>query len=146
MANNASTVSHTFSLQVMSINGIFFEGRCRKVIVPCIDGQMAFEAHHEEMFLAIYNGTMKIQKEDGSWIEAVVGVGSAQFANNRCTILAYTAERPEDIDVHRAQEALENAKEKIRQQNSIKEYRMSQAAMARALSRLDAASKYNLHS
>ena len=60
-------------------------------------------------------------------------------------ILVDTVERPEDIDIRRAQEALEAAEEKIRQKNSIQEYKMSQAAMARALSRLKLASKYNLH-
>ena len=137
--------THTFGLKVMSINGVFFDDRCRDVILPCIDGEMSLMAHHEEMFLAIYDGTMRIQKEDNSWIEAVVGIGSAQMANNRCMILVDTVERPEDIDIRRAKEALEAAEEKIRQKNSIQEYKMSQAAMARALSRLKLASKYNLH-
>ena len=129
-----STDTHTFGLKVMSINGVFFDDRCRNVILPCIDGEMSLMAHHEEMFLARYDGTMRIQKEDNSWIEAVVGIGSAQMANNRCMILIDTVERPEDIDIRRAQEALEAAEEKIRQKNSIQEYKMSQAAMARALS------------
>ena len=113
--------THTFGLKVMSINGVFFDDRCRNVILPCIDGEMSLMAHHEEMFLAIYDGTMRIQKEDNSWIEAVVGIGSAQMANNRCMILVDTVERPEDIDIRRAQEALEAAEEKIRQKNSIQE-------------------------
>ena len=140
-----STDTHTFGLKVMSINGVFFDDRCRNVILPCIDGEMSLMAHHEEMFLAIYDGTMRIQKEDNSWIEAVVGIGSAQMANNRCMILVDTVERPEDIDIRRAQEALEAAEEKIRQKNSIQEYKMSQAAMARALSRIKLASNNNLH-
>ena len=118
-----STDTHTFGLQVMSINGVFFDDRCRNVILPCIDGEMSLMAHHEEMFLAIYDGTMRIQKEDNSWIEAVVGIGSAQMANNRCMILVDTVERPEDIDIRRAQEALEAAQEKIRQKNSIQNIR-----------------------
>ena len=71
-----STDTHTFGLQVMSINGVFYDGRCRNVILPCIDGEMSLMAHHEEMFLAIYDGTMRIQKEDNSWIEVVVGIES----------------------------------------------------------------------
>ena len=110
--------THTFGLKVMSINGVFFDDRCRNVILPCIDGEMSLMAHHEEMFLAIYDGTMRIQKEDNSWIEAVVGIGSAQMANNRCMILIDTVERPEDIDIRRAQEALEAAEEKIRQKKA----------------------------
>jgi len=47
-----------------------------------------------------------------------------------------TAERPEDIDEVRAREALERAEEQMRQKQSLQEYKMSQASMARALTRL----------
>ncbi|MCR5102339.1 MAG: ATP synthase F1 subunit epsilon [Butyrivibrio sp.] len=132
-----------FRLQVMSINGVFFDGRVNAVIIPAIDGDREIMAHHEEMVIAVYNGEMRIQTEDGNWRRAVVGIGSAQVANNRVTILVDTCERPEDIDLRRAQEALEDAKEKMRQKKSIREYKMSQAAMARALSRIKSASRYD---
>ena len=74
--------------------------------------------------------------EDGSWIEAVTGIGHVQVAYNRVTILVDFAERPEEIDEHRAKEALERAQEAMRQKQSIQEYHMSQANMARAMARL----------
>lgn len=130
--------THTFGLQVMSINGIFYDGRAKNIILPCEDGQRCIQAHHEGMWVAIYAGEIKIQKPDGEWMTAVCGNGSVQVANNRCIVLADTVERPEDIDVRRAQEAYELAQERIRQKNSIAEYKMGQAAMARALTRLKA--------
>jgi len=48
------------------------------------------------------------------------------------------AERPEDIDVKRAEEAKERAEEQLRQKQSIQEYYLSQASMARAMTRLKA--------
>lgn len=144
MADNSND-SHLFRLQVISVNGIFFDGKCKAVILPCIDGEMAFLAHHEEMFLAIYDGEIKIQKEDGTWIEAIVSLGSAQYANNRCTIIVDTCELPEEIDARRANEALELAKEHMRQEQSIRELRMSQAAMARALTRLKFSTSKNIN-
>ena len=59
-----------------------------------------------------------------------------QVANNRVTMIVDTAERPEDIDEVRAREALERAQEQLRQQLSLREFKMSQASMARALTRL----------
>ena len=58
------------------------------------------------------------------------------FANNRATVLVDTCETEEELDARRAEEALERAKERLRQQQSQREYHMTQAAMARALSRL----------
>ena len=50
--------------------------------------------------------------------------------------LVDSAERPEDIDEVRAREAMERAQEQLRQKQSIYEYRMSKASLARAVSRL----------
>ena len=132
---------HTFGLQVMSINGIFFDGRAVSITLPCSDGEMCIQPYHEEMWVAIYTGEVKIRKPDGEVVTGVCGNGAVQFANNRCLVLADTMERPEDIDVRRAQESLEIARERMRQKNSIAEYKMSQAAMARALTRLNATNK-----
>jgi len=130
---------HTFGLQVMSINGIFYDGRAKNIILPAIDGQVCIEAYHEGMWVAIYSGEIKIQKPDGEWIVGVCGNGSVQVINNRCIVLCDTVEKPGEIDVRRAKEALEIAEEKVRAKKSIEEYKMGQAAMARAISRLRAA-------
>ena len=68
--------------------------------------------------------------------EDVVGKGFAQMMNNRAKILVDTAEYPEEIDMRRAKEAEERAKEQLRQKQSIREYYRSQASLARAMSRL----------
>lgn len=126
----------SFSLKLIASNKVFFEGRCEILILPGIDGEQAIMAHHEEMVIAVKEGEGRFKKEDGTWQEVVLGIGFAYVANNRVTMLVDTAERPEDIDEVRAKEALERAKEQMRQRRSIREYKMSQASMARALSRL----------
>ncbi|WP_026523626.1 ATP synthase F1 subunit epsilon [Butyrivibrio sp. MB2005] len=134
----------TFNLQVMSINGIFYNGRAAEIILPCIDGEYAILPEHEELVLAIYNGKMTIRDEIGDKIDCIVGVGSAQIANNRVIVIVDTVEKPEDIDRNRARRALERAEEEMRQNKSIKEYYTAQAAMARALTRLKHSSDYGL--
>ena len=56
--------------------------------------------------------------------------------NNRVTILVDTAERPEEINVRRAEEAKERAEEQLRQKQSLQEYYRTQASLARAMNRL----------
>ncbi len=53
------------------------------------------------------------------------------IANNRVTMLVDTAERPEDIDEVRAREAYERALEQLQQKQSIQEYHVSQASLAK---------------
>ena len=123
---------NTFELKVIAIDKTFFTGKCQQVIVSATDGSIGIMAHHENTVMALVEGPMRIQLEDGTWLEAVTGIGHAQIAYNRVTILVDFAEKPEEIDERRAKEALERAQEAMRQKQSIQEYHMSQANMAPA--------------
>ena len=112
----------TFGLQIMSADGVFFDGRAVSVKIPCEDGEMEILARHEKMIVAVYYGMMRIIDAAGNTIEAVVGNGSCQIANNRCIILASVADTPENIDARKAEEALEIAMERMRSQQSIQEW------------------------
>ena len=132
-----------FYLKVISSNRIFYEGFCTCLIIPSVDGEKAIMAHHEEVIVAVDNGEMRMQKDEGGeWSYAVLGKGFCMVANNRVTVLADTVERPEEVDANRAKEALERAQERLRQKQSIQEYHMTQAAMARALTRLKETEKF----
>ena len=132
-----------FYLKVISSNRIFYEGFCTCLIIPSVDGEKAIMAHHEEVIVSVDNGEMRMQKEEGGeWSYAVLGKGFCMVANNRVTVLADTVERPEEVDANRAKEALERAQERLRQKQSIQEYHMTQAAMARALTRLKETEKF----
>ena len=111
------------------------------MVIPLEDGEKEIQAHHENMVFAVEVGELRIQTEDGEWIVGVVGTGFAQVINNRVSILVDTAEHPEEIDVRRAREAKERAREQLRQKQSIQEYYMSKASLARAMSRLRYSSK-----
>lgn len=126
-----------FWLKLIASDHVFYDGYCYSLVVPGLKGEKGILAHHEAMILAIKEGTAKFRTEpDGEWIRAVVSTGIVQTANNRVTMIVDTAERPEDIDEVRARQALERAEEQMRQKQSIQEYKVSQASMARALSRL----------
>lgn len=132
---------NTFGLKIIACDRIFYDGRCAQVILPLFDGSRAIQAHHENTVLALEVGEIRIQREDGTWENGVIGVGFAQVVNNRVTIIVDTAEHPEEIDVRRAQEAKERAEEMMRQKRSIQEYHRSKASLARAMSRLRVSSE-----
>ncbi|MCR4746163.1 MAG: ATP synthase F1 subunit epsilon [Lachnospiraceae bacterium] len=137
-------MSDSYFFRIIASSGIFFEGKVEAVLFKTIDGEMELMAHHEEMIIAVEVGPLSYKTPDGEWHKVIVGVGTAQFANNRCTALVDTCELPENIDRLRAEQALERAQEQMRQRKSIVEYKMSQASLARALTRLKESSKNNL--
>ena len=137
----------TFGLKIIASDKVFYEGRCRKLIIPAPDGEKGILPNHENMVIAIAVGTAKVQLAgEEEWRELAVGTGFAEIVNNRVTLLVDTAERPEDIDVRRAQEQQERAEEQMRQKQSTQEYYHTQASLARAMTRLRVAQnkKWNL--
>ena len=136
-------MANTFFLKIIAANRVFYQGRVRSVIIPEFDGQKEILAHHEDMVIAVDEGEMKFQEENSTeWIHAVIGIGFNQIIKNRVTLLVETAEKPEEIDILRAQEAKERAMEQLRQKQSIQEYYHSSASLARAMTRLKVTSKY----
>ena len=126
----------TFVMKIIASDNVFYEGRCRNLVIPAPDGEVGLLPHHENMVIAIEVGIARMQVEEGEWSEIAVGTGFAEIVNNRVTLLVDTAERPEDIDVRRAQEQKERAQEQMRQKRSIQQYYHTQASLARAMNRL----------
>lgn len=133
----------TFRLKIIASDREFFNGPVEKLTIPVIDGEMGIMAHHENMVISTEIGELRFTREDGVTEHAVVGYGFTQIMNNRVLVLVDSAEHPEEIDIKRAKEAEERAKENLRQKQSIREYNHSQASLARAMSRLRATGKYN---
>ena len=136
----------TFGLRIISSDGIFYEGRCRKLVIPASDGEMGILPNHENMVIALSIDIGKLEIQEGKWQEVALGGGFAEIVNNRVTLIVDTAERPEDIDVRRAREQRERAEEQLRQKQSTQEYYHTQASLARAMNRLRLAQdkKWNL--
>ncbi len=130
----------SFSLRIIASDHIFYDGSCEILTVPAHDGPVSILAHHEAVIMATQEGEVWFRAAGNTeWQEAIVGIGIVQVVNNRALVIVDSAERPEDIDVRRAQEALERAEEQMRQKQSIQEFKMS---LARARARLKGSRHY----
>ena len=140
-------MANSFYMQIISVNRIFFSGRCEALIFQEEDGEREIQAYHEPMIIAVHEGEIRFRPEGSEeWLYGVVGVGFVQISNNRVTLLVETAENPDEIDIRRAEEARERALEELRQKQSIQEYYHTQASLARAMTRLRVAQdkKWNI--
>lgn len=138
-------MSNTFSLKIIASDKVFYSGKCSAIIVTAMDGEVEIMAHHEDVVLAVVEGEIRFRENDESeWIKVISGIGFTHVANNRVVVLVDTAERPEDIDAVRAQQAMERAQEQLRQEQSIQEYKVSRASLARAMVRLKEAGKIKI--
>ncbi|SDB32575.1 ATP synthase F1 subunit epsilon [Eubacterium oxidoreducens] len=132
-----------FDLKVIAANKIFFDGDAVSLVLPAIDGQIEILAHHEPYIIAVDPGEVVVKDSDMENHVGVCGRGFAKIGmDNHVELIVDTLEKPEEIDIRRAQEAFDRAKEQLRQKQSQQQYFQSKAAMARAMSRIREAHKY----
>ncbi len=129
---------NAFPLKILTAERVFYEGGCLSLVVPTLDGLYGVQARHEDMVLAVVPGMLTLCTEQGEEILAAVSGGILKMEHNEALLLADTAERPEEIDEKRAEEAAAQAKEALLQKKTVQEYRMAEQNLARSLSRIRA--------
>lgn len=134
-------MANTFYLEIITSNRIFFQGDCEHLVITAIDGHMGILAGHEPLVTCLPTGELKYMV-DGQWKYAAISEGFIEVMPDRAVILADSCELPEEIDIKRAEEARERAQEMLRQQQSIREYYETQAALNRAMNRLKISQKH----
>ena len=133
---------NTFYLKIVACDRVFYEGDATTLVFPVEDGEMAILAHHEQMMTNIEIGTIRFKTPDGREQVAIVSDGMLTVKKNRGDVIVYSAERPEEIDEFRAEAAAERAREKLSHQQSLVDYNISVASLARAMARLSGKDKY----
>lgn len=103
----------TFQLHILAADRVFFEGECESVVAPTASGQYGVQAHHSNMIAAISPGELTFRTAQGETRYAAVSAGMIKVEHNDVLILVDSAERPEDIDVVRAQREADEAREAI---------------------------------
>ena len=130
----------TFRLQVVSMDGLEFDGEVERIKLRTIHGDLAILARHMNYVTAIGMGTATVVMEDGTERKAACIGGMISMMNNLCRVIPTTWEWGEDIDVVRAQKAKKRAEERLAQANRDEVARgKAEARLDRALVRINSA-------
>ncbi len=84
------------------------------VLAPGVDGDLGVLPHHIPLLTPLRNGQVIVRNGDAEHILFVAG-GFLEILPDKVTILADAAERAEDIDEARAEEARKRAQELLTQ-------------------------------
>jgi F-type H+-transporting ATPase subunit epsilon len=108
------------------------------VVAPGSEGVLGIMARHAPLLTTLQPGEIRVKK--GATEEALaVGGGFLQVARDQVLILADTAERADEIDEARAEEARRRAEEQIAQRQSNQDIAIAEVELRRALIRLKVA-------
>ena len=111
-----------------------------EIVVPGIEGELAVLPMHAPLLTMIKPGVMLIKKGNDETELAITG-GFLEVRDDRVTILADAAERAEEIDVARAEEARKSAERDLEQRETDVDLARVAAELQRALVRLKVAER-----
>ena len=126
----------TFHLRILAAERTFYDGPCLSLTVPTIDGLYGLMALHESVVIAIIPGMLTLHTPDGEEQIAAVSEGMLKMENNEALVLVDTIERPEEIDLSRAERIAAESEALLHEKHSEQEQALVMARMARAMSRV----------
>ena len=133
-------MADTFELEIVTPEKLVVKDVAEEAQIPGKDGYLGILPGHAPLIteLAVGEITYRI---GGLSKHISVAWGFAEVLPNKVTILAETAERPDEIDVDRAQKAKDRCEQELKSGGADLDYDAVQAALERAETRLDVAKK-----
>lgn len=124
----------TFSLQIVTPDGLFFDGQAEKLVVRTVTGDVCILARHCNFVTALGMGEAQVFLENEKRTAACIG-GMLSVTEGNVRLVPTTFEWAEDIDEERAARAAERAQAMLAEKKSAREFEMAQARLKRALVR-----------
>ena len=128
----------TLHVEIVTQDRNGYSGEADMVVAPGTEGVLGILPRHAPLLTTLQVGELRI-KHDGDEEEIFVAGGFMEVYHNVVTVLADSAERAEDIDTARAEEARRNAQTTLEQRAADVDVGAAQGALERALGRLKVA-------
>lgn len=128
----------SFQLSIVAPDRSVLDEPVEAVIVPGLQGYFGVMGGHMPFIAALKPGIVEYTDGKSERHHVAVSGGFAEVTGDRVTILADTAERATDIDVARAERALENARKAVHGEESPMSNMEAVHAIERAMNRLKA--------
>lgn len=125
----------TFKLEILTPNGVIYDGQALSVTLPGEEGEFGVLAGHSSLTTLLESGIVDIQKDDKSIESVLINWGVVQVDESKVIVLVEGAVAIRGESEGAISQALNNAKELI---ESIKD---SNPAIASVSARLESAAQ-----
>ena len=122
-------------LDIVTAERVVYSDEVNMVIAPGIEGQLGILPHHAPLMTTLQPGELRVRK-DGEEFSLAISGGFLEVRPDRIIVLADAAERAEEIDIARAEEAKRRAEERLRERTPEVDAAQVEVALRRALTRL----------
>jgi F-type H+-transporting ATPase subunit epsilon len=133
-------MADTFQLEIVTPEKVVVRDAAEEMQIPGKNGYLGILPGHAPLITELAVGEITYRSRSATQ-HLSVAWGFAEVLGDKVTILAETAERPEEIDVKRAQQARQRAEEQLRDGKTEADFSHAQDALKRAETRLEVAQK-----
>lgn len=127
----------SFKLKIVEPDGVFYEGEADMLEMNTTEGEIGILPGHIPMTVIIKPGIVTIYETGDEERKAAIHAGFAEILQDKVTILAEIAEWPEEIDVARAEAALERAQDRLQEKAPGTDLVRAETALLRAMARIN---------
>ena len=114
---------------------VFSEDGVESVTLPGVEGEMTILPEHAPIMTELKPGPL-VFRRSGEEIDVAMAGGFVEVREDKVVILADNAERSDEIDATRAEEARQRAAERLATQEGAQDIARAMAALERASARL----------
>lgn len=125
-----------FRLRIITPERVFYEGAVDMVEFNTTEGEIGILPGHIPLTVIVKPGILTITESEEHKVAALHS-GFAQIMPEGVTILAEIVEWPDEIDLHRAEEALRRAKEHLESKTPETDVARAETALQRAVARIE---------
>ncbi|WP_047150794.1 F0F1 ATP synthase subunit epsilon [Aneurinibacillus tyrosinisolvens] len=129
---------NTIAVEIVTPERVVYRGDARIVVARGADGDLGILPNHIPMVTPLKIAPVLVKKaNEGEEDTIVVSGGTMEVRKDKITILAESAELPEEIDVNRALAAKERAERRLAESagNDL-DFKRAQLSLQRAMTRL----------
>ena len=126
----------TMQLDIITAERVVYSDQVSIVVAPGIEGELGILPHHAPLLTTLQPGEIRVVKEGEEDTFIAVSSGFLEVMANKVVILTDTAERAEEIDEARAQEAVQRAQESLEHRTTDMDLERAMASLRKSQSRL----------
>jgi F-type H+-transporting ATPase subunit epsilon len=131
-------MDNTFQLEIVTPSRLLVKEAAAEAQIPGLNGYLGILPGHAPLITELAVGVITY-KASGATHTLSVAWGFAEVLQDKVTILAETAERPQEIDVERAQKAKDRAEQRLKSNDPQVDFTRAEDALQRADTRLNVA-------
>ncbi len=126
-------------LDIVTAERAVYSEDVEMVIAPGVQGQLGILPHHTPLMTTLQAGELRIKK-GGEEVSLAISGGFLEVRPDKVVVLADSAERADEIDVSRAEEAKRRAQERLSEKGKTDaDEARAEASLGRSLVRLKVA-------